>query len=341
MKLLVLGGGRFAGRHLVDAGLARGVEVTTFTRGRLPDLWSGAVTRLTGDRDPAIAPGLAALEGGRWDAVIDTCGYVPRVVRASAQMLADRVDRYLFVSSISAYADTARPGLDETARLGELEDPISEEVGKYYGPLKVACERAVEEVFGARAVIVRPGLIVGPHDPTDRFGYWVARFLHPRLLGERAPTAVVPSPRERPLQFIDARDLATFMLDLLKLQASGAFNATSPAGRWSFGNVVDALRMAAGFRAPDVAWIDEATLLERKVEPWTGLPMWIPQSFTDQAGMLQIDTGKAVAAGLAMRPLADIIVATGDWLAQRDNQNAWKVTLTADAERDVLAAAAR
>lgn len=341
MKLLVLGGSRFVGRHVVDDALARGFAVTTFTRGRQPDHWAGRVTMLHGDRDPAKAPGLEALAAGRWDAVIDTSGYVPRVVRASAESLADRVERYLFVSSISVYANPSRPGLDETAPVGTLDDPATEEVGKFYGPLKVACERVVEEVFGPRAAIVRPGLIVGPHDPTDRFGYWVARFLHPGLLGDRGDTAVVPAPPARPLQFIDARDLGAFMLDLLVQKTGGTFHATSPAGLWTFGSLVDALRLAGGAAAPRVEWVDETTLQECKVEPWTGLPLWIPQSFSDEAGMMQLDTGRAQRAGLAMRPLADIVADTGAWLAQRDNAGAWKDVLEADAERDVLVAAAR
>jgi 2'-hydroxyisoflavone reductase len=280
------------------------------------------------------------LRFGRWDAVVDTCGYVPRVVRASAELLADRVDRYLFVSSISVYSSPSRPGLDEAAPVGSLDDPGTEEVGKHYGPLKAACERVVEEVFGARTTVVRPGLIVGPHDPTDRFGYWVARFLDPNLLGGRGAAAVVPAPPVRPLQFIDARDLGAFMLELLAQGTGGTFHATSPAGMWTFGSLVDALRTAAGATAPRVAWTDEATLLECKVEPWTGLPLWIPQTFTDEAGMMRLDTGKAQRAGLTMRPLADIVRDTGAWLAQRDNAGAWKVVLSADAERAVLAARA-
>jgi 2'-hydroxyisoflavone reductase len=188
---------------------------------------------------------------------------------------------------------------------------------------------------------VRPGLIVGPHDPTDRFGYWVARFLHPQLLGDRGDTAVVPAPPERPLQFIDARDLGAFMLELLARSKAGTFHATSPAGLWTFESLVAALRSGAGAAAPRVAWVKEATLQECKVEPWSGLPLWIPQTFTDEAGMMQLDTGRAQHAGLAMRPLADIVADTGTWLAQRDNAGAWKDVLKADAERDVLVAAAR
>ncbi|MFO1413640.1 MAG: NAD-dependent epimerase/dehydratase family protein [Burkholderiales bacterium] len=338
MNLLILGGTRFLGRHVVDAALARGDRVTVFTRGKQPNHWGAAVTALTGDRDPAKAPGLAALGRGEWDAVIDTCGYVPRVVRASAELLAPRVGRYLFVSSISVFTDASRPGLDEAAPVGKLDDPASEEIGKHYGPLKAACEDVVTAVYGARALNVRPGLIVGPHDPTDRFGYWAARFCHPALLGDRPPEAVVPLPPERRIQLVDVRDLAAFMLDLVAGGRSGTFNATSPAGHWTFGDLVAACREMAGPGAPRAAWTDEALLLEQKVTPWTGLPLWIPASFADEAGFMEIDCRKAQAAGLAVRPLAATVADTAAWLAARDNAGAWKDVLAADAERDVLAA---
>ena len=172
MNLLILGGTVFLGRHLVEAALARGHAVTLFNRGQHnPDLFP-EVERLRGDRDGD----LQALEGRRWDAVVDTCGYVPRVVRASAEMLAPNVDHYTFISSISVYADTSKPGIDEQAPVGTLDDPTTEEVtGESYGPLKALCEQAAEAAMPGRVLNIRPGLIVGPHDPTDRFTYWVRR----------------------------------------------------------------------------------------------------------------------------------------------------------------------
>lgn len=341
MKLLVLGGTRFLGRHVVDAALARGDDVTIFTRGQGPNHWGAAVTALTGNRDPAIAPGLAALAADvdhRWDAAIDTCGYVPRVVRASAQLLAPRVGRYLFVSSISVFTDASRPGLDESAPVGALADAANEEVGKHYGPLKAACETVVAEACGGRALNVRPGLIVGPYDPTDRFGYWVARFVHPHLLGARDAAAVVPFPESRPIQLIDARDLASFMLDLVATGGGGTYNATSPARQWTFADLVAALASVGGSNAPRPAWTDEAMLVEHKVTPWSGLPLWIPSSFADEAGFMEIDCAKAQRAGLRTRALTATIADTAAWLARRDNAEAWKDVLTADAERAILAA---
>ena len=339
MRILILGGTVFLGRHVPDAALARGDDVTVFTRGKQPDHWQGRVRALVGNRDQAVSPGLRALEAGTWDAVVDTSGYVPRIVRQSAELLGHRVGRYLFVSSISVFTDASRPGLTEKDPVGALDDPNTEEIGKFYGPLKAACERVVSEVYGYRAINVRPGLIVGPHDPTDRFGYWVARFVHPRLLGDRASEAVVPNPPTRPIQLIDARDLAAFMRGLLDKGLEGTHNATSPAGQWTMGAVVDAMREVAGAGAPAAVWVDEAVLLEHKVEPWTGLPLWIPSSFADEAGFMQIDCTKAQRAGLRTRPLQDTVRDSADWLAQRDNAGAWKDVLTADREREVLDAA--
>ncbi len=340
MRLLVLGGTRFLGRHLVEAALARGDTVTLFTRGREPVPWGTQVTHLTGNRDPRRAPGLAALDSGEWDAVVDTSGYVPRVVRASADLLAGRVGRYLFVSSISVFTDASRAGLTERDPVGALPAPASEEVGKYYGPLKAACEAVVSEVYGRRALNVRPGLIVGPHDPTDRFGYWVARFVHPDLLGARGDIAVAPNPPTRPLQFIDARDLASFMLALLDGDLDGTFNVTSPRGQWTFADLVDALVVAGGARAPRVAWVDESELIAQKVEPWIGLPLWIPASFASEAGFMQIDCARAERAGLRTRSLDATIADTAAWLAQRDNDGAWRDVLSAEAEHDVARAVA-
>jgi 2'-hydroxyisoflavone reductase len=335
MHLLLLGGTKFLGRHCVDAALSRGHAVTLFTRGRAPNHWGRAVETHAGDRDPAIAPGLEALRAGTWDAVIDTSGYVPRVVRASAAMLHGRVGRYLFVSSLSVYADASRPGVDESSPVAALDDPATEDIAKNYGALKARCEEEVRAAFGAESIVVRPGLIVGPHDPTDRFGYWVARFRRPALLGDRHAAAVVPAPPGRPVQFIDARDLAAWMIDLVEAQASGTFNACSPAGHWTFGSMVDALADAPG--APRPRWFDEAMLQEHKVEPWTGLPLWIPSTFADMAGFMECDCRKAHAAGLRVRALADTIGATAAWLAARDNAPAWKAVLGAAAERELLA----
>ena len=335
MQLLILGGTRFLGRHLVDLALARGDNVTIFTRGRLPVPWGDRVTALAGDRDPRIAPGLNALAARTWDAVIDCSGYVPRVVEASARLLASRAERYVFVSSMSVYAKTEHPQMDERTPVAQLDDPATEQVMEHYGALKAACEAVVDRVFGARATNVRPGLIVGPFDGTDRFGYWVARFVHPDLLGDRPPRAVVPAPPERPLQFIDARDLAAWLLDICARDIAGTFNACSPAFHWTMGDLVDALTAASPER-PAATWIGDATLVAAGVTPWTGLPLWLPPSEPDSAGFMTMDCSRAQRAGLAIRPLVETLADTAQWLAARDNSGAWKHVLGADVERRLL-----
>ena len=338
MKILVLGGARFLGRHFVDAALANGHAVTIFTRGRTPVPWGDRVDARVGDRDPFQEPGLDALQTGDWDAVVDTSGYVPRVVGAGADLLASRARRYLFVSSLSVYAKADRPGLDEHASVATLEDPKTEEVLAHYGALKAACEEAVRARFGLRTTVVRPGLIVGPHDATDRFGYWVARFRAPGLLGDRGPQAVVPAPHERPIQLIDARDLAAWMLVLLEADREGTFNACSDNGHWTMRDLVDALRSTPQ-STPEPVWVRDATLLAHGVAPWVGLPLWIPVNDPDSGGFMSFDCRRAAQAGLLPRPLTGTIDDTAAWLATRDDTGAWKVVMSDAKEREIITAA--
>lgn len=340
MKLLVLGGTRFLGRHLVEAALAAGFEVTIFTRGVTPSPWeAAAVTHLVGNRDPRVDPGLAALGAGQWDAAVDMSGYVPRCVAAGAQRLAGRVAHYTFVSSMSVYADASRAGIDETAPVATLDDAASEDVEAHYGALKARCEDEIRAAFGDRALIVRPGLIVGPNDPTDRFAYWVARFLRPGLLGARPDGAVVPAPADRPIQFIDARDLAAWLLAAATTGTTGTFNASSPPGMWTMGALVDTLvervRASGGTVAP--RWIDDATLVGHGVEPWTGLPLWIPASDAESAGFMEFSSARAIAHGLRFRPLGETVDDTAAWLGARNADNAWRNVLSADKESELLA----
>jgi 2'-hydroxyisoflavone reductase len=218
MKILILGGTVFLGRHLAREALARGHRVTLFNRGRTaPNLFPEA-QRLFGDRDGD----LDALDGHVWDSVIDTCGYVPRIVRQSTLRLSSSANHYTFISSIAVYKNLAQPGLNESAALGELKDSAVEEInGDTYGPLKVLCEQEVTGVFPNRALIVRPGLIVGPHDPTDRFTYWPVR-------AARGGLILSPRPSQAQVQFIDARDLAEWILNSIEAGKLGEYNATGP-----------------------------------------------------------------------------------------------------------------
>jgi 2'-hydroxyisoflavone reductase len=302
MELLVLGGTQFLGRHAVDGALARGHRVTTFTRGRTnPDLFPD-VERIRGDRDG----GLDALGDREWDAVLDTSGYLPRVVGASAQRLAGRAGRYAFISSESVYAPTDDTPVGEDGPLIEPPPIEVEEVMEHYGGLKVGCERAVQQAFGDRSLVVRPGLIVGPFDPTNRFTYWVRR-MHDASDGQEV---LAPAPPERQVQFIDARDLAAWLLDLIEAGRGGVFNADGPDGRLTMGETLQACASVAG-RAPAIVWADERFLIERGVEPWMGLPLWIPED--DPEGFGPFDNANAVGAGLRLRPLEETVRDTLAW----------------------------
>src|SRR5205823_2810373 len=228
-------------------------EVTTFTRGRTnPELFPAA-EHLHGDRDGS----LDALRGRAWDGVVDTSGYVPRIVRQSAELLRDAVGRYVFVSSISVYGDFSRP-VSESSPVAELEDPDSEQVEEHYGPLKAACERVVEEVYGERSSRVRAGLIVGPHDPTDRFTYW------PRRLAAGGEV-LGPGDPDAPVQLVDARDLAAWLVRLSLEGPGGTFNATGPAEPLRFAELLDRARVAIGSDA-QIVWTDERRVLDAGVQ---------------------------------------------------------------------------
>lgn len=297
MKLLVLGGTKFLGRAAVEAALARGDEVTLFNRGQTGAELFPEVEKLRGDRDG----NLSALEGREWDAVIDPSGYVPRIVRGSAELLRGSVGHYLFVSSGSVYADP-KPGFDETAPTEELTEPDTEEVMAHYGALKAACERVVAEVFPDAHTNVRSGLIVGPNDPTGRFTYWPLRVAAGGEL-------LAPAPPERSVQFIDVRDLGEWMVEACEQRHVGTFNATREQLRF------DELLAACG--DANAVWVSDEFLLEHGVEPFSELPLWIPGA---AAAFMEGDVSKAVAAGLRFRPLEATIRDTVAWAHQEGEQ---------------------
>jgi 2'-hydroxyisoflavone reductase len=297
LKLLLLGGTKFLGRATVEAALERGHEVTLFTRGETnPELFPEA-DKLRGDRSKDLSP----LAGRSWDAVVDTSGYFPGVVRASADALRDSVGQYLFVSSISVYADLS-DGPSEDADRAELAEghPVDELLPEYenYGALKALCEDAVTEVYGERTVIVRPGLIVGPHDPTGRFTYWPHRIA-------RGGDFLVPAPANGRFQIIDVRDLGLWLVDLCENGASGAFNAMHPGYTWA--ELVEAGLRVTGSAARPV-WIDGDWLVDQDVGEWMELPMWLRDP--EWIGMNRADGSRAVAAGLAFRALDDTVRGT-------------------------------
>lgn len=307
MNLLILGGGVFLGAQVLGAALARGHTVTVFNRGRARSTWPAGTEVLTGDR----VTDLHRLEGRRWDAAIDTCGYVPVDVQASAEALCDACGCYLFVSSVSAYADTTEPLTAEDHPLASADGVARDDRDmRHYGPQKAACEAEVIRVFGARALIVRPGLIVGPGDRSGRFGHWVWR------AAEGGEMLVPDVPEANALQFIDVRDLAESMLRLLAAGARGALNGSGPVGEAhvDWGTLTAACRAEAGARGLPVAepvQVGEAFLLQHGVQPWSELPLWLPSIAAEYAGFNR-DLTRAAAAGLRTRPLHETIAAVLD-----------------------------
>jgi 2'-hydroxyisoflavone reductase len=300
LDLLILGGTVFLGRHLVGAALAAGHQITLFNRGRHGAELFPQVEKLRGDRDG----GLDALAGRRWDAAIDTCGYVPRLVRASAELLAGSVEHYTFVSSISVYRDLDQAPVDESSPVGVLVDESAEEItGETYGPLKALCEQAAEAAMPGRVLHVRPGLIVGPHDPTDRFTYWVWRVA-------QGGAVLAPGRPQRRVELIDGRDLATWILRMVEARRTGIYNATGPAYQLTMGDMLEACRPGSGSHAR-FTWVDEAFLLAHGVAPWSELPLWLPES---DNGVMAAICGRAIAAGLDFRPLAETVRDTLAWL---------------------------
>lgn len=327
MRLLILGGTVFLGRHLVEIALARGHTLTLFNRGQHnPDMFPEA-EKLRGDRDG----GLDALKDRTWDAVIDTCGYVPRLVRASAEALAGAVEHYTFISSLSVYADTSKPGLDENAPVGKLADEAVEQItGEAYGPLKALCEQAAEQTLPGRVMNVRAGLIVGPHDPTDRFTYWPARVA-------RGGDVLAPGQPESPVQFVDVRDLAAWIVRMAEARVTGVFNATGPDYVLPMRQLLETCQNVSG--APSkIIWVDEKFILGQNVKPWMDMPLWIPQSDESAAGFSNFNCHKAIAAGLTFRPLADTVQATLAWANTRPADHPWRAGLTPEREAHVLKA---
>lgn len=301
--------------------MARGHEVTLFNRGNRPAP-AGVVRELRGDRDGDMS----ALYDGTWDAVVDTSAYVPRQVRSLVDALGSRVGYYAFVSTISVYADQTRPHLDEDAALAELDDEDVEEVtNETYGGLKALCERALAEGFEGPTLVVRPGLVVGPGDTTDRFTYWPVRFA-------RGGEVLVPDRPEAPVQWVDARALGSWTVRAVEQGLTGTYNATSQAGRFTFGALVEACMglAPAGTRAVPA---DEGWLLEQGVVPFADLPLWLPGEYSNFS---LVDTSRAHAAGLVDTPLAETVADTLAWWRAEGSQPL-RTGLTAEREAELLA----
>ena len=313
MRILILGGTGFLGPHLIDLALAKGWQVTTFNRGKTdPARLSGekykAVRQLKGNRDPNKDDGLKSLEalvselrsrGERLDAVIDNSAYVPRIAKASAELLAPVTQMYQLVSTVSVWTDNS-VAPDESTPVATIADPTVEQVtGETYGPLKALCEQAAETACPGKTCVVRPGLIVGPGDDSCRFTYWPIRIARGGLV--LAPRA--PKPDEARVQVIDVRDLAAFQLKLIEDGHNGTFIAAGPEGPLTMAEMLAGIKASVSTPV-EFAWIDEAWLLEQGVQPWMGLPLWIPQ-LPETLGAGRAKNGKALAHGLTCRPLAE------------------------------------
>ncbi len=300
MRILVIGGTRFSGRHLVDAALAEGHDVTVFHRGVSDPEGVPGTTNLVGDREHD----LDLLAGGAWDATVDMCAYLPRHVRSLADALAGRGGHQLLVSSISAYEPPTRPGIDESAQLLVPAEPdVTEVTNDTYGRLKVACEQ-VAHARDAPLTITRPSYIVGPLDPTGRFSWWVDRI-------RRGGHVLVPGPADAPLQMVDARDLAAFHLHLVVTGTTGVFHVADPFPARRFGEVLD--EIAGVVAPPDLAltWVARDVLVEAGADESTW-PLWHPDP-TDHP-LMQVDPGRARDAGFMTRPLADTVADLAEWL---------------------------
>jgi 2'-hydroxyisoflavone reductase len=316
--ILILGGTRFVGRALVEAAQAGGHDVTLFNRGLTdPDLFPDVET-VRGDR----TQNLDALRGRRWDVAIDVACYQPSAARLAAEALAPSVDRYVFVSTVSVYAHHRAPQMedDEVIALGDGLGP-----GEEYGARKAECERIVQARMGDRALIARPGLIVGPHDPTDRFAYWPRRFARGgRVLAPGDPTGVT--------QFIDVGDLAGWMLGAALDGVGGVFNVNGAPV--PMGHLLDRCRAVTGNHAT-MTWVPSQWLVAAGVDPWMGVPLWVGAPGWEAA--LQVDTSRAVAAGLTTRALDATIADTLAWDLSRGGPPPGDEGLTPDRERDLLA----
>ncbi len=322
MKLLVLGGTQFVGRHIVEAALSRRHKVTLFHRGRTNQGLFPQAMELIGDRDG----GLDVLIGHTWDAVIDVNGYIPRLVSDAARRVVGRADRYVFISTISVYADYGVPNQNEDSPLAPPPDPTVEEIAKgTYGPLKVACEHAAEAAMPGRTLIVRPGFIVGPWDHTGRFPYWARRV-------SDGGEMLVPGDPSEPVQFIDARDLAAFVLRITEAKQTGVYNATGPRDSYTWGRLLEDCRLVSG-SATRFIWVREP-FLEAQGVTSAELPMWVG---SEGGGLMRTDCRKAIAAGLAFRPVAETIRETLAWDREHGRRD---VGLAPEREKALLAAQA-
>jgi 2'-hydroxyisoflavone reductase len=317
-KILILGGTNFLGPQLVEVAKARGHTLTLFNRGKTNPQLFPDIEKLRGDRKES----LKALEGRKWDAVIDTSGFVPRIVKASATLLAPNVGQYVFISSISAIKDTSKLGIDESSPVATMADPASEDVPKDYGALKALCEQAAEAAMPGRVTNIRPGFIVGPGDNSDRFTYWPVRI-------EKGGEVLTPGDGKDPVQFVDVRDLAAWIILLIEQRGMGIFNATGPAEKLLTAAFLEACKAVSASSAA-FTWVSGDFLDKQSVE----LPIWAPAS-GETLGFHQINCQKAIRSGLRFRPMEETIRDTLAWWKTLPDARRAKPRAGLSAEREI------
>jgi 2'-hydroxyisoflavone reductase len=335
LRILILGGTAFLGPAVVNEARARGHEITLFNRGRTNADMYPDLEKLTGDR----FGDLSALEGREWDVCLDNSGYIPATVAASAGLLSKHVKQYIFVSSISVFADFSVRGLNEKSPVGQLTDEeiaaaqgMKDITGANYGPLKALCEQAAEKACPGRTCVIRPGLIVGPMDRSDRFTYWPVRVA-------RGGEVLAPGTPDTPTQVIDVRDLAEFIVRCAEQGINGVYNATSPAGELTMGEMLETCRRVSGSDAT-FTWADAEFLAAQEVAAWSDMPVWVPLE-GEEAGHPFIDVSRALKKGLTFRPISETVRGTLDWWAtvpQERKDGPMRAGLTAEREAEVLAA---
>jgi len=336
LNILILGGTGFTGPHQVRYALARGHKLTLFNRGRRPQDWPAEVEELTGDRETGD---VESLKGRRWDVCIDNPTSVPHWVRDVGQVLSGQIDHYLFISTLSVYADSATPGQDEDAALAQYSgaDIMAETRASLladmslYGPMKAASEAEAHRWFKDITTIIRPGLIVGPGDETDRFSYWPLRI-------RRGGEILAPGDGRDPVQFIDARDLAEWTIRMAEQRVFGRFNAMGPNFPMGMDQLLYGIHAVTG-GAARFNWVPTEFLSEQNVSPWGDMPVWVPGQ-GDSAGFARHRNDRAIARGLTFRPLADSVAATLAWFdAQSAERRATvRAGIKPEREAEVLAA---
>jgi 2'-hydroxyisoflavone reductase len=338
MRLLILGGTGFTGPHQVRYALSRGHKVTVFNRGRRPQDWPGDVEELVGDRNTGD---LKSLEGRSWDICIDNPTTLPFWVRDAATVLKGRIGHYIFISTISTYAANDRPGADETAPLQAYtgKDPFAarQADNRLYGPLKAVSEAEARRQFGeARTTVIRPGLIVGPGDETDRFSYWPVRLA--RVGQAWGPEVIAPGDGSDPVQFVDARDLAQWTVRMAEARRAGTYNALGPARPMTTRQFLDGVAAGVGAK-PKLVWVPADWLEKHETYGWVDLPVWLPGS-GETAGFSRRSNRAAVAAGLTFRPVAETARDTLAWFRTlpAERQGKLRAGLTAEREAKLLAA---